>query len=239
MTEYRDLEYRDGALTLRGVLCGEVRGEQRPGVLVFHDAMGLAAHAIERAQALAALGYIALAADLYGARVQPRDTTHALELLKGLRSDPVIWRTRAAAALEALRSVPGVDAKRLGAIGFCLGGSTALELARGGAPLGAVVCFHGVLETALPAQRGVVTGGILVCTGSQDSRVPMSQIPAFLDEMAAAEVDCQVMIYGGMQHSFTNPATDGLPGMAYDARADRRAWAAMRAFLEESIGPRS
>jgi len=237
VTRSRDLEYLDGTLRLQGVLCGEVEAEKRPGVVVFHDALGLGRHAIERAQMLAALGYVALAADLYGNRVQPRDTDHALELLMSLRNSPAKWRARAAAALEALSAVPGVDRTRLGAIGFCFGGSTALELARAGASLSAVVCFHGGLDTALSAQRGVVAGSILVCTGSDDSRVPLSQIPVFLDEMTSAGVDCQVLVHSGTQHSFTNPATNGFPGMAYSARADRRSWAAMRAFLEETIGP--
>jgi len=236
MQASRDLEYDDGSVTLRGILCGEAHGERRPGVLVFHDALGLGHHATERAQRLSDLGYVALAADLYGDRIQPRDTKQALELMLALKNDPARWRARATAAFDALRAVGGVESDRIGAIGFCFGGSTALELARSGAALTALVCFHGGLDTQRPAQRGVMKSSVLVCTGSADSRVPMPQIPVFLDEMSAAEVDCQVTVYGGIQHSFTNPATNGLPGMAYDATSDRRSWAAMRTFFDETLG---
>jgi len=232
----QDFAYSHGSVPLRGVLCGEVARELQPGVVVFHDAMGLGDHVIERARRLAALGYLALAADLYGDRIQPRDSAHALELLAGLRNDPALWRARAAAAFEALRAFPGVDSTRMAAIGFCFGGSTALELARSGAPLAATVCFHGGLDTAQPARRGAIRGSVLVCTGSADPRVPLAQVHAFLDEMAATIVDCEVTVHAGVQHSFTNQAANGLPGMAYDARADRRSWAAMRALFDETLG---
>jgi len=231
----RNFDYRDGGTTLRGILYGETPGKILPGVVVFHDALGLGRHASERAESLAQLGYVSLAADLYGDRIQPRDTAHALELMLQLRNDPIGLRARAMAAFEALRSLSATDPTRIGAIGFCFGGSTALELARSGAPLSALVCFHGGLDTAIPARRGVIGSRILVCTGSADPRVPMSQIPPFLDEMADAGIDCQVLMHAGVQHSFTNPGTNGLPGMAYDARADRRSWAAMRVFFEENL----
>jgi dienelactone hydrolase len=236
MRTQRDLVYYHGTARLRGLLCGEAPGKMKPGMLVFHDAMGLGNHAVDRAERLSELGYVSLAADLYGERTQPRDSTHALELLRGLRDDPGNWRGRAMAAFEALKGVPGVDSGRIGAIGFCVGGSTALELARAGAELAATVCFHGGLDTQLKAQPGAIKGSVLVCTGSEDSRVPVAQVHAFLDEMSAVEVDCQVIVYAGVRHSFTNVATDGLPGMAYDMRADRRSWAAMRVFLGEKLG---
>lgn len=232
----RDLVYSHRSLQMRGLLCGEDGRELRPGVVVFHDAMGVGEHVIERSRRLAALGYLTLAADLYGNRMQPRDSAHALELLAGLRNDPPLWRARATAAFEALRALPGVDPGRIAGIGFCFGGSTALELARSGAPLAATVCFHGGLDTSLPVRRGAIQGSVLACTGSADPRVPLGQVRVFLDEMAAAGVDCEVVVHAGAQHSFTNQATNGLPGMAYDARADRRSWAAMRALLDERLG---
>jgi len=229
----REVVYHDGPLALKGVVWGECVGDNKPGIVVFPDAMGHGEHSMERAHALADMGYVALAADVYGECLQPRDVARALELSTALRADSTQWRSRARACLDALTTADGVDKQRLGAIGFCFGGSTALELARSGAPVKAAVCFHGGLETQLPARQGFVTSTILVCSGARDSRVPLTSVPVFLDEMEAAGCECEVVVYSGVQHSFTNRATDALPGMAYSARADRRSWATMRAFLED------
>ena len=126
----------------------------------------------------------------------------------------------------------------MAAIGFCFGGSVVLELAREGADLRAVVSFHGVLTTRMPAEPGQVKAGVLVLTGADDPLAPPEQVAAFETEMRTAEVrDWQVVSYGNTLHGFTNPAADGsmMRTALYSAGADRRSWAAMRAFFDEVL----
>jgi dienelactone hydrolase len=232
-----DIDYRDQAANLRGYLAfDEKAAAQRPGVLVFHEGLGLGDFAMARSRMLAELGYVALAADMFGDRRQARNLQEVAKLVGDLRNDPQTLRARGRAALATLAALPQVDAKRLAAIGFCFGGSVALELAREGADLKAAVSFHGVLATRTPAVSGRVKASVLVCTGADDPLAPPDQVAAFENEMRAAEVrDWQVISYGNTLHGFTNPAADGsmMRTALYSAQADRRSWASMRSLFDE------
>ncbi len=235
----QSIEYEDGNVTLRGfVAFDDATSHQRPGVLVMPEAFGLGTHATQRAERLASLGYVALAGDPYGNGLEVTDLQEAFKRASALREDPATFRQRARVALDTLASLPQVDASRLAAIGYCLGGTFALELARDGAPLRGVVSFHGGLETPRPAVAGQVKAKILVCTGADDPFVPVAQVNALAEEMTKAQADWQIMSYGGTVHSFTNPDADrvGLPGIAYNTLADERSWKAMVAFFEEIFG---
>jgi dienelactone hydrolase len=234
--ETKRLDYRDGTVRLEGFLADdEKRAGMGPGIVVFPDARGLGEHAMERARRLAALGYTVLAADLYGDGVQAGDLAHALELMRGLRSDMMRWRARAGAALDALSRQEKVDRAKLAAIGYCFGGSTALELARSGAKLAGVVSFHGGLDSLQPDDARHIKAKILVCHGAMDPLVPPEQVAAFEAEMRKTDVDWQVHTYGGTVHAFTNPdaGSADLPAFAYNAAADRRSWSAMLGLFEE------
>jgi dienelactone hydrolase len=232
-----DVDYRHGAVNLRGYLAfDETAAERRPGVLVFHEGLGLGDFAMARARMLAELGYVAFAADMFGDRRQARNLQEVAKLVGDLRDEPQMLRARGRAALAKLAALPQVDANRIGAIGFCFGGSVVLELARDGADLKAVISFHGVLATRTPAVSGNVKASVLVCTGADDPLAPPEQIKAFEDEMRAADVrDWQVISYGNTLHGFTNPAADGsmLRTALYSEQADRRAWASMRSLFNE------
>ena len=232
-----DIDYRDEAVNLRGYLAfDEKAAGRRPGVLVFHEGLGLGDFAMARARRLAEQGYVAFAADMFGDRRQARNLQEVADLVGGLRSQPDTLRARGRAALATLAALPPVDANRLGAIGFCFGGSVALELARDGADLRAVVSFHGVLATKTPAVPGNVKASVLVCTGADDPLAPPEQVRAFEDEMRAAGVwDWQVISYGNTLHGFTNPAADGsmMRTARYSEQADRRSWASMRSLFDE------
>jgi len=235
----RDIDYRDETINLRGYLAfDETATTRRPGVLVFHEGLGLGDFAMARARKVAELGYVALAADMFGDRRQARNLREVADLVGGLRNDPQTLRARGRAALATLAALPQVDANRLAAIGFCFGGSVVLELARDGADLAAVVSFHGVLTTKAPAVSGKLKARVLVCTGADDPLAPPEQVRAFEDEMRAAQVpDWQVISYGNTLHGFTNPAADGsmMRTAVYSEQADRRSWAAMRGLLEEAF----
>ena len=193
---------------------------------------------MERARRLAELGYVALAADMFGERRQGTKSAGNRTLVGGLRAEPEILRARGRAALVDVGRVAAGRCGRCAAIGFCFGGSVVLELARAGADLKAVVSFHGVLATKLPAQSGQVKASVLVCTGAEDPLAPPDQVAAFEDEMRAAEVaDWQVISYGNTLHGFTNPAADGsmMRTALYNAQADRRSWASMQSLFDEVL----
>jgi dienelactone hydrolase len=233
------LDYRDGAAALKGIIISDDnRAGRRPGIVLFPDARGIGDHAIACAKRLAALGFVVLVADLYGDGATARDIPHARELMGRLRSDLTRWRARAEAARLALAQRSNVDAARIAAIGYCFGGTTALELARSGAALSAVVSFHGGLASAGPDDAHDIKAKVLVCHGAADTLVPMSQLAAFADEMRRTSVDWQVQVYGGAGHGFTNPEADGagVPELAYHAAADRRSWAAMLELFDEVFG---
>ena len=237
---HKTLEYRDGAVTLKGYLADDGQPGARPGVVLFPEAFGIGEHVMERARRLAAVGYVALAADPYGDGAQAKDLPGAVEMMTAVRSDVDRWRARARAALDTLTAQSGVDRARVAAIGYCFGGSTALELGRSGAPLAAVVSFHGGLEAPRPEDARNIRAKVLVCHGASDPLIPPEQVAAFEAQMRATQVDWQLHSYGGAVHSFTNPDADklGNPALAYNAAADRRSWAAMLALFQEAFGPR-
>jgi dienelactone hydrolase len=205
-------------------------------ILVVHEANGLGDNVRRRARMLADLGYVALAADLYGgARTYGGDA--AVEQMDKLRRDPELFRARVHAGLERLAQVKGVDRSKMAAIGYCFGGTAVLELARSGAPVAAVVSFHGLLTTPQPARAGEVEARILACAGAMDPLVPLADVTAFQEEMAAAKADWQLIVYGRALHSFTNPNVRGMgdPRMDYDPSADRQSWAAALRFLDETL----
>ena len=235
----RDLDYRCDDVNLRGYLAwNDKAAGPRPGVLVFHEGLGLGEFAMERARQLADLGYIALAADMFGDRRQASNLQQVATLVGGLRAEPEKLRARGRAALAALADLPEVDTSRLAAIGFCFGGSVVLELAREGADLKAVVSFHGVLATKMPAQPGRVKASVLVLTGAEDPLAPPDQVTAFENEMREGHVrDWQVISYGNTLHGFTNPAADGsmMRTALYNEQADRRSWGAMLSLFDEVL----
>jgi len=234
----RDVDYRCEDANLRGYLAFRESAERRPGVLVFHEGLGLGDFAMERARRLAALGYVALAADMFGERRQARNLQEVATLVGSLRAEPQKLLARGHAALATLAALPQVDISKMVAIGFCFGGSVVLELARDGADLKAVVSFHGVLSTKMPAASGRVKASVLVCTGADDPLAPPDQVTGFENEMRAAGVrDWQVISYGNTLHGFTNPAADGsmMRTALYNAQADQRSWASMQRLFDEVL----
>jgi dienelactone hydrolase len=230
----RVIDYKDGDVVLQGYAAWEDGfKDARPGVLVAHEWMGHGAYARRRAEQLAKLGYTAFALDMYGKGVYAKDHEEAGKLAGAFFTDRAAMRKRALAGLEELKKLPFVEQDKLGAIGYCFGGATVLELARAGTNLKGVVSFHGALATPTPATE-TPKAKILVLHGADDPNVS-PQVPAFIDEMKKVKADWQFVEYGGAVHSFTVPeaGTDTSKGAAYDKSADERSWRAMRDFLEE------
>jgi dienelactone hydrolase len=230
------IEYRDGDVTLKGFIAfDDSKAGKRPGVLVNPEAFGLGPQAKGRAERLAKLGYVALAADPYGNGAIAKDLNEAMALATPLFADPAKLRNRGHAALKTLAAHPLVDSSRLASIGYCMGGTVSLELARDGAALRGIVSFHGGLQTQKPAAAGQVKAKILVCNGNDDPFVPPEQLKGFIDEVTKAGADWQIINYGGTVHSFTNPEADSLgnPGLKYNKSSDERSWKAMTDFFNE------
>lgn len=226
----------DGA-DMIGYLATPTDGGQGPAVLIAHEAPGHTEHVQVRARRLAAAGYTAFALDYHGGgQALPMD--RAMAALNVWWADPTGIRKRAAAALEVLTAQPGVDARRVAAIGYCYGGTTALELARTGAEIAAVVGFHAGLTSARPQDSANIKGKVLVCIGASDPIVPPEQQQAFVKEMTEAGIDWRMNLYGGVEHSFTNPAAVdyNMPGIVFHGPTDRRSWRAMIDLFSETIG---
>lgn len=239
--------YEHAGTTLEGFLAYDdaVQGK-RPGVVVVHQWMGLGENEKMRARLLAEMGYVALAADVYGKGVRPADREAAAAEAGKYYGDRALLRARVAAAVQVLQgkakmqgdgsaAVASVDPAKIAAIGYCFGGGAVLELARSGAEIAGVASFHGSLDTPNPADAKNIRCPLLVLHGAEDPWVPMESVKAFAEEMAAAQVDYQFIAYSGAVHAFTQvgAGTDKTQGAAYDANADRRSWQAMQAFFAE------
>lgn len=230
--------YGHAGTTLEGLLVYDDALEgQRPGVLVVHQWLGLTDNERMRARMLAELGYVALAADVYGQGVRPANVQEAQAEAGKYYGDRALFRGRLAAGLAQLKALAVVDPDRVAAVGYCFGGGGVLELARSGAELAGVVSFHGSLDTPLPAGPQDVKAAILVCHGAVDPYVKPEAVQGFVQEMETAGADYQLIMYAGAVHAFTQKGAGDDPsrGAAYDADADRRSWRHMQDFFAEIL----
>ena len=207
-----------------------------PAVIVYHSGLGLKPFECDKAKAMAKLGYIGIVADMFGlaARgIQPGD----LSAYEKITARPEAMRERVVAWFDAVSSMPGVDAGRIGAFGFCMGGACVLELARSGRDARAVVSYHGVLTTHAPAAKGAVKPVVAAYCGLEDPFAPAETIGTLRDELAAAEADFHIVEFGKVGHSFTFPEASAMnmPGIAYDAVADAVSWAGTLALFETAL----
>lgn len=236
---HETLTYTADSLTMQSQLFFEPGSGRRAGVLVFPEAFGLGDHAISRAQRLASLGYVALACDLHGEGAVIDDLPAAIALLQPLYAEPARTRARARGGLDALTARAEVDAERVAAIGFCFGGTMALELARAGADLRAVVGFHSGLATTAPkTDAKAIKARVLACIGADDPLIPAAQRADFESEMREGGVDWQMHLYGGTVHSFTNKeaAKRHMPdAIRYSPESDARSWASMQQLFAEAL----
>ena len=232
------VEYRADGRRFEGRLVrmpGQV--EPMPGILVFHEFMGLGAYLDRHLNHFAALGYAVFAADMYGKGIRPRDEATALTYSRPLRADRRSMRRRAGGALACLSGIQGVDHHRIAAVGYSFGGCVALELARSGAAIRAAVSLYGYLDTPLPAARGDIKATLLVFHGDHDPVVPKTSLAAYQAEMAAAEADSRVVAYADAGHGFCNPHMDGRrdPWNRYSRRHEETSWHELVTFLADLL----
>jgi dienelactone hydrolase len=212
----------------------------RPGVIVFHEWWGLDDYIKRRADMLAELGYVALAADMYGDGKTAATPDQAGSLMNGVLGNMETGTARIKAAYQCLGSQPQTDTSKIAAIGYCFGGAMVLHSARIGMDLKAVTSFHGALGSFHKPAPGSVKAKVLVCHGADDKLVPDEQVAAFKQEMEVAGADYQFVAYPGALHGFTNPEATargekyGLP-LAYDPAVDRQSWQAMQDLFKKTL----
>jgi dienelactone hydrolase len=206
----------------------------RPAVLINHTWAGRDGFVAEKAQELAALGYVGFAVDMYGKGILGRSADENAKLMQPFIDDRAKLQKRMLAALGAVQLLPWVDSSKIAAIGFCFGGLCVLDLARTGADIKGVVSFHGLLGAAGNIQGTLIKAKVLALHGHDDPMGKVEQVIAFEQEMTIAGADWQFHAYGNTVHAFTNPLANAPSlGMVYNHIADQRAWLTMKNFLEE------
>ena len=228
--------YQHGDTELQGYLGYDgAHDKPRPGVLVIHEWWGLNEYPKQRVKQLAKLGYVAFALDMYGGGKQTADPAEAKKCSGAFTGEISTLRARAQAGLDVLAKQKLVDPDRMAAIGYCFGGSTALQLAYSGADLKAVVSFHG--GPAFPDIEDVpnIKAKLMLCHGGADPLIPAQRFKAFKEMLSQTNLDWQVIVYGGAIHSFTNPLSDkfGVDGVGYNRLADQRSWRHMLGLFKE------
>jgi dienelactone hydrolase len=244
MTELRAIAFEHDGVELVGQMAVPEQPGPHPAVMVMHTAFGLGEMMRERVRRLAQLGYVAVATDMYGGGIDCHaDPKSVGALMKDLLTPPQRLRARAVAWYEQLEARPEIDPKRVAAIGFCFGGQCVLELARSGADIKAVVSFHGLLSTTMPALPGAIRGLFAVYTGAKDPYAPAEHVTALQKEMTAAGARFQMTVFSDACHAFTDPnaaaSAMGREGIAYDPIADHVSWAGTVALLDATIRRRA
>lgn len=233
----RTIAYADGTQALSGYFAPPQNRTRAPGVLIAPTWLGITESIHQRAERIAAMGYAALALDVFGAGVHPAPPLKPQAVVHPFMSDRLMFRRRLKAGLEVLQQQPECESSRIAAIGYCFGGCAVLELARSGAPLRGVVSFHGELDSPIPAQPGAIQGKILVLHGDADPVVPFEKVIQFRDEMRSSDTNWEIDIYSGAKHSFTGEGAVGniTPEAGLNPQAEARSWQTMLNFFEEVL----
>jgi len=234
----QEIKYQQGKTELLGyVAYDNSKKGKRPGILVVHEWWGHNDYARSRARQLAALGYVAFALDMYGNGTIAKHPKDAGRFANRVKNNMQVAEARFDAAIEQLKKSKFTDGDNIAAIGYCFGGGVALEMARRGKALKAVVSFHGSLGTDSPAVKDTIKAKLLVFNGAADVFVKNEAIIAFRQEMKAANVELRFVNLAEAKHSFTNPkATEigkkfGIP-LEYNKKADEASWQEMTLFFK-------
>lgn len=229
------VDYKQGGTTLEGFVAydASIKGK-RPVILIVHEWNGLGDYVKGRAKEFAEKGYVAFAMDIYGKGVRPKNPQESAKESTKYKENRKLMRERAQAGYDFIKTKPYVDASKIVAMGYCFGGTVALEMGRSGLPLVGITSFHGGLATPTPQDAKNIKGKVLVLQGAIDPNT-RNEVPGFQKEMDDAKVDYQLISYGGTVHSFTNPeaGNDISKGAAYNASSDKRSLQAFMDFLHE------
>jgi dienelactone hydrolase len=238
----KPIEYSLGDTRFAGHLVyDDASKKPRPGLVMVPNWMGVNDSAVEKAKKVAGIDYVVLVADVYGEGVRPKNPAEAQAQVKTMYADRAVLRERVNAAVKTLKAQAGkvpLLADKIGAFGFCFGGSTVLELARSGADVAGVVSLHGGLSTSMRAAAGSVKTPILVLNGAADRSVTNEDIVGFGTEMDAAGADWEFVNFSGAVHCFAEPEAAGPPGCLYNERAAKRAYRMLGNFFADVFASR-
>lgn len=229
--------YRDGSQKLNGLVIEPAKGNaKKAGILILPAWKGIDKHSKEVAQDLSKLGYHAFIADIYGEGNYPTDTKSAGEKAGYYKKNITEYHQRIKLAMQELVK-SGADASEIVVIGYCFGGTGAIEAARVNFPVKGVVSFHGGLARDSARTISPITTRVLVLHGADDPFESTAEILAFQKEMRTAKADWQMNYYANAVHSFTEPeaGNDNSKGAAYNELAAKRSWKEMLSFLDEVL----
>jgi dienelactone hydrolase len=213
-TEY--IEYTHGSTALKGYLAyDDAQSGRRPGVLLLHYRGGLQGSTLENAQMVARMGYVVFAADIFGKDVVPKTVPEMTKLTEIYNKDRGLMRARARAGFDVLAKHPLVDPAKLALIGYCFGGTVAVELAETGVPLAGTVAVHGSFRDFTPDDARHIKGSVLILHGAEDEVAPLEEVNKLLADLRAAKVPFELQLYSGSSHGFDNPQNP------QEQRADR------------------
>ena len=235
MIQERLIEYEHAGVTLEGLLaCDSAEEGAKPAVMVVHAWGGRGQFECDKARALAELGYVGFAADLYGKGVLGAGVEENAALMQPFLDDRAMLQSRLTASLDILKSQPEVDNARIAAIGYCFGGLCVLDLARIGTDINGVASFHGLFGAPDNTAGTRIKAKVLALHGHEDPMVPVDAVIALEQELTQAGADWQIHVYGNTLHAFTNPEAN-FPdlGAIYNKSADKRSWQTLLNFLEE------
>ena len=224
--QLKEINYKDGNQELKGLVSGN-SGQNLPGILILPAWKGIDQEAKDAALALEKQGYIAFIADIYGVGNIPVDNESSSKLSSQYKNDYQSYQKRIQAALDELKKL---GATRVAVIGYCFGGTGALEAARGGLEVEGVVCIHGGLAKAADRKNGEIKSKVLVEHPADDASVKAEDYDGLIKELNQGNADWQIITYSGSKHTFTNPdSADYNPVMA------KRAWSHTLMFLDEIL----
>jgi dienelactone hydrolase len=235
--QLKPVKYNDGSQVLNGFgIKPSKKSPQKPGILILPAWMGIDKLSKDTAENLAKLGYYAFVADIYGEGNYPKDYNEAGQKAGFYKTNFADYQKRISLALEQLiRS--GANPDNIVVIGYCFGGTGALEAARGHLNVKGVVSFHGGLGKDATRPTEPITSKVLVCHGADDPYESKEEITAFQQEMRDTKADWQMIYYAKAVHSFTNPeaGNDNSKGAAYNETAAKRSWEHLKLFLNETL----
>lgn len=229
--------YTDGAQKLNGFFIKAAEGSPaKGGILILPAWMGVDEHSKETAVELSKLGYHAFVADIYGEGNYPADAKQAGERSSFYKKEYSNYHKRINLALAQLLKA-GADPNKIVVMGYCFGGTGALEAARAGLGVQGVVSIHGGLGKDPSRASNPISAKVLVLHGADDPGVPEAQVKAFQQEMRDSKADWQMIYYANAVHGFTHKdaGSDNSKGYAYNELADKRSWIHLQDFLNEVL----
>ncbi|MBF4469803.1 dienelactone hydrolase family protein [Flavobacterium sp. HJJ] len=235
--QLKPVQYKDGNQVLNGFKINPTKkSNQNPGILILPAWKGIDKLSKDTAESLSKLGYYAFIADIYGEGNYPKDNAEAGKIAGFYKNDFLAYQKRISLALQQLIDA-GANPDNIVIIGYCFGGTGALEAARGHLNVKGIVSFHGGLgkDAARPTES--IKAKVLVCHGADDPYESKEEITAFQQEMRDSKADWQMIYYANAVHSFTNPesGTDNSKGAAYNEVAAKRSFEHFKLFLNEVL----